>query len=38
MHIIERAKKLLDAIESAMGKAISGRDSQDVVDKFGNKL
>lgn len=38
MHIIERAKKLLDAIESAMGKAISGRDSQDVVDKFGDKL
>lgn len=37
-HIIERAKKLLDAIESAMGKAISGRDSQDVVDKFGDKL
>ena len=38
MNIIERAKKLLDAIESAMGKAISGRDSQDVVDKFGDKL
>lgn len=38
MHIIERAKKLLDAIESAMGKTISGRDSQDVVDKFGDKL
>ena len=37
-HIIERAKKLLDAIESATGKAISGRDSQDVVDKFGDKL
>ena len=37
-HIIERAKKLLNAIESAMGKAISGRDSQDVVDKFGDKL
>lgn len=37
-HIIERAKKLLDAIESVMGKAISGRNSQEVVDKFGDKL
>lgn len=37
-HIVERAKKLLDAIEDATGKTISGRDSEDVINKFGSKL
>lgn len=37
-HIILRAKKLLDAIELAMGKNISGRDSEEVVNSFGEKL
>lgn len=36
--IIRRAGKLLDAIETAMGKTISGRDSEEVVKKFGDKL
>jgi len=36
--IIERAKKLLDAIEIAMGKNISGRDSEEVIYSFGSKL
>ena len=37
-HIVERAKKLLDAIEDATGKTISGRDSEEVINKFGSKL
>lgn len=37
-HIICRAKMLLNAIESATGKTVSGRDSDDVIDKFGEKL
>lgn len=37
-HIIYRAIKLLDAIETAMGKPISGRDSKEVIDGFGNIL
>lgn len=36
--IINRAKMLLDAIESAMGKAVSGRDSEEVISAFGNTL
>ena len=34
-HIIFRAKALLDSIEKAMGKPISGRDSEDVIKAFG---
>lgn len=37
-HIIYRAIKLLDAIEVATGKPISGRDSKEVLDGFGEKL
>ena len=36
--IIDRAKKLLDAIASAMGKTISGRDSEEVIQRFGASL
>lgn len=36
--IIHRAKKLLDIIEIATGKGISGRDSEDVIAAFGDKL
>ena len=36
--IICRAKKLLDIIESATGKVVSGRDSEEVIEAFGNKL
>jgi len=37
-HMIYRAKKLLDLIEMAMGKTISGRDSDEIVANFGEKL
>ena len=36
--IIERTKKLLAAIEQATGKVISGKDSDEVVARFGAKL
>ena len=36
--IVSRAKKLLDAIAAAMGKPISGRDSEEVVNSFGKSL
>lgn len=36
--IIARAKKLLDAIEQATGRQISGRDSEEVVNSFGSSL
>ena len=36
--IIERAKKLLDAIQNATGRIITGRDSEDVIAAFGDKL
>lgn len=37
-YIIYRAKKLLDAIEKATGKIISGRDSEEVISAFGSSL
>ena len=37
-HIISRAKMLLSAIEKAMGKTISGKDSEEVIKSFGNTL
>lgn len=37
-HIVKRAIKLLDAIEKATGRTISGRDSEDVINNFGDKL
>lgn len=37
-HIVYRAKKLLDAIENVTGKVISGRDSDEVIEKFGQSL
>lgn len=37
-HIISRAKMLLDAIELATGKTISGRDSEEVITAFGDNL
>ena len=33
--IIDRAKNILDAISAAMGKTISGRDSEEVIKRFG---
>ena len=37
-HIIHRAKILLDSIEGATGKAISGRNTEDVIKMFGQTL
>lgn len=36
--IVRRASKLLDAIESAMGKPVLGRDSEEVIQNFGKGL
>jgi hypothetical protein len=36
--IRDRAARLLDRIEEAMGKPVEGRDSDDVVDMFGGPL
>lgn len=36
--ILNRAKRLLDAIEAATGRTITGRDSEDVVAAFGAAL
>ncbi len=36
--IVHRAIMLLDAITTAMGKPISGRDSEDVISSFGTPL
>ena len=37
-HIVLRAKLLLDAIEKATGKIISGKDRDEVISKFGERL
>lgn len=37
-YFIKRASALLDAIEKATGKPISGRDSEDVIKEFGQAL
>ena len=37
-YFIARAKILLDKISNVMGKAISGRDSEEVVNAFGTDL
>jgi len=36
--ILNRAKKLLDAIEAVTGRTITGRDSEDVISAFGAVL
>ncbi|MBR2208731.1 MAG: hypothetical protein IJ859_08010, partial [Synergistaceae bacterium] len=36
--IIERSKKLLKAIEQATGRTISGKDSEEVRQAFGDVL
>jgi hypothetical protein len=36
--IIDRATRLLDRIEQAMGKRISGRDSEDTIKAFGHPV
>lgn len=37
-YFIDRAKQLLDRIEQATGKSISGRDSEDTIREFGVSL
>lgn len=36
--IIDRARKLLRAIETATGRTVSGKDSDEVVQAFGEAL
>jgi hypothetical protein len=36
--IRDRATKLLDLIEKAIGKSVTGRDSDEVIAAFGGKL
>lgn len=38
MHIVYRARKILDAIEIATGKKIVGRNSEEIIHKFGSSL
>ena len=37
-YFIDRAQQLLNRIEKAMGKSVSGRDSEDTIREFGVKL
>lgn len=37
-YFIDRAKQLLDRIEIAIGKAVSGRDSEETIREFGESL
>lgn len=37
-YINDRASRLLDCIEKATGKAVSGRDSNEVIQEFGCKI
>ncbi len=37
-HIINRAKILLSSIEKAIGKTISGKDSEETIEAFGASL
>ena len=37
-YFIDRAKKLLDAIERAMGKTVPDRDSEETIKRFGEAL
>lgn len=37
-YFIDRAQQLLNLIEKAMGKSVSGRDSEDTIREFGVKL
>jgi hypothetical protein len=36
--ILDRAKKLLEIIENAMGKTVTGKDSDEVITSFGGTL
>ena len=38
VFLLDRASKLLDAIAKAMGKPITGRDSEEVKKEFGDVL
>lgn len=34
----DRATRLLDCIEKAMGKTVDGRDSVEIINEFGEKI
>ena len=37
-YFIDRAKKLLDLIEKAMGKKVADRGAENTIDQFGSSL
>ena len=37
-YFVDRAKQLIDRIEVATGKSISGRDSEETIREFGKSL
>ena len=37
-YFVDRAKQLLDRIEIATGKSVSGRDSEETIREFGFSL
>ena len=37
-YFVDRAKQLIDRIEVATGKSISGRDSEETIREFGESL
>ncbi len=37
-YFVDRAKQILDRIEKAIGKSISGRDSEETIREFGKSL
>ncbi len=38
LFILNRSKKLLEIIENAMGKSVTGKDSDEVINSFGGSL
>ena len=38
LFILDRSKKLLETIENAMGKTVTGKDSDEVINSFGDSL
>ena len=38
LFILDRSKKLLETIENVMGKTVTGKDSEEVINSFGGSL
>ena len=37
-YFVDRAKKLLDLIENAMGKKVADRNAENTIEQFGESL